>query len=198
MASQASLSPTEERAQILRWLSHGAELAWDRHGERATHDHVIWCLVEEAIDIIDRQPDQEKRWLTSGTRSGGWNMVGLTISEAMQMEAIRIMSAMKPYDGQATYKPQRDDVEKAMTVLDWLRFCHVGFNGKNLVKAIVALARGGDSELVYRVYDPQGKRKLTRQLIHEIRKRCATYILAGLRQKGIVAAHNTAFVEEYA
>lgn len=197
MALPASLSPTEERAQILRWLSHGAELAWGRHGERATHDHVIWCLVEEAIDILDRQPDQEKRWLTSGTRSGGWNMVGMTISEALQMEEIRILCAMKPYDGNASYKPQRDDVEKAMTVLDWVRFCHDMHNGKALVKAIVALARGGDAEIVYRIYDPARKRKWSRQMIHEVRKRCATYIRAGLQRQGIIASHGTSFVEHH-
>lgn len=196
-----SLSP-DDRYRILRQLSHGAELARSRHGDRATHHRVIWALIEEAVDVLDRLPDQDRRWLTSGTRSGGWNMVGLSDVEAADLERIRILCAMKPYDGQAGYTPQRDDTDRAVDVMGWLRWCApkddtASEKSRRLVKAAVALARGGDTEAVHRIYDPKGKR-YHRQMIHEIRKRCADLVLRGLREDcNIIPGSGLSFEETY-
>jgi len=185
----------EDRTRLLGHLNHGVELAAGSGGSRASHDRVIWRLIEEAVETMDRTPDQERRWLTSGTRSGGWNAVGLTPQEAADLERIRFLSAMKPYDGSPSVKPQRNDVERAMDVLEWLRWCDGYHEHRQLTKAAVVLARGGDSELVYRLYAPE--RKFTRQIIHEIRKRVCTYVLKGLATIGIVPGPKGTFQESY-
>ena len=50
------------------------------------HTDVIWQLLVEAVEVIDKTPDQERRWLTSGQRSGGWNMVGMSRAELVEIE----------------------------------------------------------------------------------------------------------------
>jgi len=192
MASQFS---REDRDRFLGWLGHGAGLAWELKKEQARHSDVIWSLLVEAVDLLDRTPDQEKRWLTSGTRSGGWNMVGLTPQELKEIEKLRTLSAMKPYDGTAKYAPQRNDLERALGVLEWLRWCNGTRNSQRLVKAAIALARGGDTEAVHRIYHPN-KNKRDRRTIYEIRTRVTGYILSGLRKDcGIVPGEWLSFQE---
>ncbi|WP_315729902.1 hypothetical protein [Bradyrhizobium sp. SZCCHNRI2010] len=180
--------------QALGWLAHGGQLAWDLKGGQANHSDVIWQLIVEAIEVIDKTPDQERRWLTSGNRSGGWNMIGMSRAELLVIERIRILSAMKPYDGQTKVAPQRDDVERSLGVLAWMRWCNTARLPDRLVKAAVALARGGDAEIVHRLYCPT--RKPNRQNIREIKTRTIGFILTGLKNDlGIVPGDGLSFKE---
>jgi hypothetical protein len=136
-------------------------------------------LIVEAIDIVDRLPDQERRWLTSGTRSGGWNMVGMTITELREIELLRVLSGIKPFDGTSRTQPQRDDTDRAMSVLEWLRWCNRTRNSERLVKAGVLLARSGEIEAVHRTYSPNRQTR-SRQTTYEIKTRITGLILTGL------------------
>ena len=64
---------------------------------------------------------------------------------------------MKPFDGKTKYAPQRDDVDRALGVLAWMRWCNAARLPERLTKAAIALARGGDQELVHRLYCPTRK-----------------------------------------
>jgi hypothetical protein len=184
----------EERTKVLGWLAHGGELAAALKGDRAKHSDVIWQLLVEAVDVIDKTPDQERRWLTSGHRSGGWNMVGMTLDDLKEIERIRLLSAMKPFDGQSKYSPQRNDVDRSLGVLSWMRWCNTARLPDRLSKAAIALARGGDHELVHRLYCPT--RKPNRQNIGEIRTRTVGYIRTGLKNDlGIVPSDGITFKE---
>ena len=189
-----SFSP-EDRDRVQRWLGHGAELALELKQERATHRDVIWCLLCEAVDVVDRLPDQEKRWLSSGTRSGGWNMVGLTYAELMELERIRLLSAMKPYDGVTRVAPQSNDVDRALGVMSWLNWCNAARLPHRLKRAAVALARGGESDIVHRIYCPT--RKPNRQNINEIKVRTVGFITNGLKKYyGLVPGDFLSFTED--
>jgi hypothetical protein len=184
----------EQRAKALGWLSHGGELAVELKGDRASHFDVIWQLLVEAVEIIDKTPDNERRWLTSGQRSGGWNMIGMTRADLVEIEKIRLLSAMKPFDGQSKYSPQRNDVERALGVLEWMRWCNVARLPDRLRKAAIALARGGDQELVHRLYCPT--RKPNRQNIGEIKSRTIGFIQTGLKTDlSIIPGQGLTFVE---
>jgi hypothetical protein len=174
-----SSSLLEERTKALGWLAHGGELAVALKGYHARHADVIWQLLVEAVEVIDKTPDQERRWLTSGHRSGGWNMIGMTREDLIEIEKIRLFSAMKPFDGQTKYAPQRNDIERALGILTWMRWCNSARLSDRLTKAAIALARGGDQELVHRLYCPT--RKPNRQNIGEIRTRTIGYIQTGLK-----------------
>ncbi|MEH2517374.1 hypothetical protein V1279_002947 [Bradyrhizobium sp. AZCC 1610] len=189
-------SSLEDRVTALGWLAHGGELAVALKGDRAKHSDIIWQLLAEAVETIDKTPDQERRWLTSGQRSGGWNMIGMTRADLIEIERIRLLSAMKPFDGATKYAPQRNDVDRALGVLSWMRWCNSARLPDRLTKAAIALARGGDQELVHRLYCPT--RKPNRQNVHEIRTRTVGFILTGLKgDLGIVPAHGIAFQETY-
>ncbi|WP_316194416.1 hypothetical protein [Bradyrhizobium sp. SZCCHNRI3052] len=188
-------SSHEDRTNALSWLAHGAQLAFELKGDQAKHSDVIWQLLVEAIEVIDKTPDQERRWLTSGNRSGGWNMVGMSRAELLVIERIRLLSAMKPYDGQTKVSPQRDDVERSLGVLSWMRWCNAARLADRLVKAAVALARGGEAEIVHRLYCPTRKSR-NRQASYEIKQRTVGFILTGLKNDlGIVPGHGLSFQE---
>ncbi|MCP1757740.1 hypothetical protein [Bradyrhizobium elkanii] len=187
-------SSLEDRIAALGWLAHGGELAVGLKGDRAKHSDVIWQLLVEAVEVIDKTPDQERRWLTSGSRSGGWNMIGMTRADLQEIERIRLLSAMKPYDGTTKTSPQRNDVDRALGVLGWMRWCNAARLADRLAKAAIALARGGDQEAVHRLYCPT--RKPNRQNIGEIRTRTVGFILTGLKNEmQIVPAQGLAFRE---
>lgn len=189
-----SYSSPDDRSKALRWLGYGSELAKDLHGERASHRDAIWCLLCEAVQVVDRLPDQERRWLTSGTRSGGWNMVGMSLAELREIERIRLLSAMKPYDGSARVSPQSEAIDRALDILGWLNWCNVARMPQRLKKAAIALARGGDTDAVHRIYCPN--RKLNRQNISEIKTRTIGFILTGLKNEaGIIPGEGSTFVE---
>jgi hypothetical protein len=189
-------SSLEDRINTLSWLTHGGELAVALKGGLAKHSDVIWQLLVEAVEVIDKSPDNERRWLTSGNRSGGWNMIGMTRQDLLEIERIRLLSAMKPYDGQTKYSPQRNDVDRALGVLNWLRWCNSARLPDRLTKAAVALARGGDHDLVHKLYCPT--RKPNRQNVNEIRTRTIGYIQTGLKKDlGIVPAEGVSFLETY-
>lgn len=185
---------SEDRRKALSWLNHGVELARSLKGEQIKVRDVIWCLLTDAIDMIDRTPDQERRWLTSGSRSGGWGMVGMSAAELQQIERIRILSAMTPCDSGNRYSPQQNDLERALGVMSWLRWCNSARQPERLTKAAVVLARNGDHEAVHRIYCPT--RKPNRQNINEIKTRTVGYILNGLKNvMGIVASDDLKFEE---
>jgi hypothetical protein len=190
----SSLLETKNKA--LSWLTHGGELAFALKGDRARHIDVIWSLLSEAVATVDNIPDQEKRWLTSGHRSGGWNMIGMTRADMLEIDRIRLLSAMKPYDGQTKCAPQRDDIDRALGVLEWMRWCNAARLPDRLAKAAIALARGGDQELVHRLYCPT--RKPNRQNVNEIRARTAGYIMTGLKNDhGIIPCNGWSFQETH-
>lgn len=192
-----SSSLLEDRTKALGWLTHGGELAAALKGEKAKHSDVIWQLLVEAVEVVDKTPDNERRWLTSGNRSGGWNMVGMSREELIVIERIRLLSAMKPFDGQTKYSPQRNDVDRALGVLAWMRWCNVARLPERLTKAAIALARGGDQEIVHKLYCPT--RKPHRQNVSEIKTRTIGFILTGLKNDlGIVPAAGIAFTETFA
>lgn len=174
----------EERERFLRWLGRGAEMARDRFGEGASYRQLIWLLLSDSLDVLDRIPDQERRWLSSGTRSGGWNAVGLTKNELIELERLRIMSGMMPFDGTTKVMPQRDDVERAVDVVGWLRFVSKG-DDHSLQKAAVLLAKGAQ-DMAIKV---AGRRGRSSQAAYEIRTQVVGRILRGLRDfAGIVPA----------
>ena len=184
----------EDRTKTLGWLVHGGELALGLKGDRARHGDVIWQLIVEAVEVIDKTPDQERRWLTSGQRSGGWNMIGMSRAELVNIERNRLLSAMKPFDGSTKFSLQRDDIERALGVLDWMRFCNEARLPERLTKAAIALARSGDAEIVHRLYCPT--RKPNRQNVHEIRTRTIGFISKGLKNTlGIVPRDGVTFKE---
>lgn len=174
-------SPLEARIQALSWLVHGGELAWALKGEKARHSDVVWQLLVEAVEVIDKTPDQERRWLTSGQRSGGWNMIGMSRAELFEIERIRLLSSMKPFDGKTKTAPQRDDVDRALGILTWMRWCNAARLPDRLTKAAIALARGGDDELVAHHYCPTRKSR-GRQVAYDVRTRTVGFILTGLKK----------------
>lgn len=175
------------------WLAHGGELAVALKGDRACHSDVIWQLLVEAVEVIDKQPDQERHWLNSGKHSGGWNTTGMTRAELIEIERIRLLTAMKPYDGDTKYAPQRNDVDRALGVLEWMRWLNSAKSGDRLSKAAIELARSGDIDIVRAIYCPDRKSR-GRQIAHDVRTRAIGFVLAGLRDDlGIVPAGGVSF-----
>jgi hypothetical protein len=178
----------EDRERILRWLSHGVALARDLKGDRARNSDAIWLLFTEALDIFDRVPDQERSWLTSGLRSGGWSSVGLTLAEAREIERVRLHCGMKPYDGPAGRVIEAAAVDRALDVLCFMRWFGAYVKSDRveaMQRATLALARGGDQEAFHRAWSPG--RKLTRQGVAHFRQVVFGHVLAGLRNDlGIV------------
>lgn len=179
----------------LGWLDHGAELAHDLRGDKAKHRDVIWELLVEAVEVIDKSPDRERRWLTSGTRSG-WKAPGLSRAELIDLERVRFLSAMKPFDDSETRcLPRRDDEERALGVMGWLRWLHTAPSGGRLSKAAVVLARNDDCEVARMLYELGGK--TDRKYANEIKVRTAGLILTGLKNDlGIVPGDGISFQRE--
>lgn len=190
-ASETFRGPSDI-TDALRWLSHGEELAYALKGNKAKHQDVVWETLVEAVEVIDKTPDQERRWLTSGTRSG-WKSPGLSRAELIDLERIRFLNSMKPYDAEQTrYLPQRDNEERALGVLAWLRWLHTAPSGDKLSKAAVALVRYDDYEIALRLYSPG--RKTDRQNVNEIKIRTTGFILTGLKKDlGIVPGEGISF-----
>ncbi|KOX53857.1 hypothetical protein ADL19_14890 [Streptomyces purpurogeneiscleroticus] len=156
---------------------------------------MIWLLLSDSLDVLDRVPDQERRWLSSGTRSGGWSSVGLTKAELIEIERLRIMSAMMPFDGTTKVMPQRDDVDRAVDVVGWLRFLSKG-DDHSLQKAAVLLAKGAQ-DMAIKLAGKPGRRQ--RQTAYEIRTQVVGRIVMGLRDfAGLVpAADGLHFEQRY-
>lgn len=192
---QIAFSP-EDRERALSWLGHGVELAREKYGASASYRHVLWLLINEALDLLDRVPDQEKRWLSSGTRSGGWSAVGMTREELLEIERLRVMASMMPFDGPTRYSPQRNEVNRSLGILEWLRWCSRG-DDHSLQKAVVLLAKGAEDAAV-KAFSKPGRTRL-RQVGYEIRTQAIGRILKGLRDDaGIIPAPDGLnFVEAY-
>lgn len=191
--SSKALRRSSDIAEALRWLSHGAGLAYDLKGAQAKHADVIWQLIVEAVEVIDKTPDQERRWLASGKRSNWTQPTGMSHADLIALERIRVLSAIKPFDdGVTRYMPQRDDEERALGVLEWIRWVNAAKSGDRLRRAAIALARGGDSEIVQRIYCPG--RKPNRQNVHEVKIKTIGFIMTGLRDDvGIVRGEGISF-----
>lgn len=189
---QLSFRP-DDRQKALRWLTHGVELAVSLKRGRATHRDVLWRLLGDAIEIFERVPDQERSWLSSGTRSGGWGAAaGLTRVELLEIERLRVLSSMLPFDGPSRCLPQRDDIERAVGVMTWLRWCSEA-DDHRLQKAAIALARGSE-DAAARIYRPGGR---MRQVTYEIRSQFSGRVLKGLeRDAGIVPSQDGLHFEE--
>jgi hypothetical protein len=175
---QIAFSP-EDRERALSWLDHGVELARDRYGDRANYRHVLWLLLNEAFDLLDRVPDQERRWLSSGTRSGGWSQIGMTREDLLEIERLRVMSSMMPFDGTTKYMPQRNEVDRSVGILEWLRWCSSG-DDHRLQKAVVLLAKGAE-DAAAKAFSIPGRTRI-RQVGYEIRTQAIGRILKGLRE----------------
>lgn len=172
----------------MSWLGHGVELAQDKYGATATYRHVLWMLISEALDLLDRVPDQEKRWLSSGTRSGGWSQIGMTREDLLEIERLRVMSSMMPFDGTTKYTPQRNEVDRSVGILEWLRWCSTG-DDHRLQKAVVLLAKGAEDAAI-KAFSLSGRTRI-RQAAYEIRTQAIGRILKGLREDaGIIPSPN--------
>lgn len=184
---------TPDTDAALCWLDHGAELARDLRGDKAKHRDVIWQLLVEAVEVIDKTPDQERHWLTSGLRSNWKHPTGMSHADLIALERVRVLSAMKPFDSDHTkYSFRRDDGERAMGVLAWMRWVRAAKSGDRLSKAAVVLARSGDSEIVQKIYCPN--RKPNAQNVLEVKIRTAGLIMTGLRDDlGIVRGEGISF-----
>jgi hypothetical protein len=184
---------TSNRAKALGWLAHGAKLAGALKGNQAKHADAVWELIVEAVEVIDKTPDQERRWLTSGNRSG-WKAPGLSRADLIVFERVRFLSGMTPYDGNATkYMPQRDDEERTLGVLAWMRWVNAVKSGDKLSRAAIELARSGDLEIVAQLYAPT-RTSRHRQLAYEIKTRTVGLIEVGLRDDlGIVLSNGISF-----
>ncbi|MEN3238602.1 hypothetical protein PUR29_34750 [Methylobacterium ajmalii] len=181
----------DDAERVLGHLRHGLELAAALKGERATTADAIWCLITEALETFDRMPDQERSWLTSGTRSGGWSSVGLTGAEARELERLRLLSAMKPYDGPSGRVIERSAGDRAFDVMLFLRWIGMYVATRRpvdqIVRATLALARGGDSEAFHRIWEGVTGKRVSRQAVSQFRTTIYGHVLAGLkRDLGIV------------
>lgn len=150
------------------------------YGEKARHAHVIWLLLEEAVELIDRTPDQDKRWLSSGYRSGGWNMVGMSVTDVIEIERLRILSAMHPGDTSSPMA-QMDDHVRMMDVLDWMRFLNEAKDYDLLRKAALTLIRTGKADDLIKTMD----RSSTAKAVRSVKQRCTGMIMTGLKKNGI-------------
>ena len=179
----------------LGWLDHGADLARGLKGDRGRHSDVIWQLLVEAVEVIDKQPDRERRWLTSGTRSA-WKAPGLSHADLIALERVRFLSGMKPFDDSETRNlPQRDDDERALGIIGWLRWLNATPSGDRLRKAAVVLVRSGDCEVARMLYELGGR--TDRMYANEIKVRTAGLILTGLKNDlGIVPGDGISFQRE--
>lgn len=183
----------EERERYLRWLRAGAEMAGAIWGKQARHWHVIWVLLVDAVDLIDRIDDPETRWLTKGLRAQSWDML-TTRAEAFRIEIARLMSAMKPSDAPLRYKPQASDHERMLDVMSWIRWSNVARDASALQDAAIELARGRNVDAVVALYRPSERH--SRKIFYEIKKRICDHIIRGLREQcGIVPGNGLTFVE---
>jgi hypothetical protein len=183
---------SEDRERFLRWLRYGADLAKEIYKDEADHRKVIWILIVDAVDLVDRLDDQERRWLDKGKRGQSWNITQ-TLPEAVQTEILRIMCAMKPAEGVPRYRPQGIDHERMLDVLSWLRWTNGTREPKRLQMAAIEVARGMPRDVVLRAYRP--REKVSRKVHYEIKKRVTDHILEGLKDLGIVPGRGISFTE---
>ena len=138
-------SSLEDRIKALGWLAHGGELAVALRAIAPNTATSSGPLLQEAVEAIDKTPDQERRWLTSGNRSGGWNMIGMTRADLIEIERNPIALGNEALRRSDQVCPADETTSNAaLGVLDWLRWCNSARLPDRLTKAAVALARGGD------------------------------------------------------
>lgn len=184
-----------ERAR--RWLTDGFRLTQARGLAPAPHT-IIWQLILDAVTIIEGLPDQEKKWLTSGSRSGGWNMIGMTADDAREIERARLMTGMAPGD-HLKGSSQALDVERAVGVTEWLRYCQTPRLKVSLSKAAYLLAMGRREEACV-WFRPNNRAATSRQrdkICSEIRLQACGMILSALgRDFGLGLDAEGAFIED--
>lgn len=181
-ASEAYLPDDPDLA--LRHLAHGVELARTKLGDRAGHADAIWALLEEAVETMDRLPDRERGWLRIGSTAAGFDGSGLTRRELQALEQLRYLSGMKPYDGPTARVIDRSQAARAFDVMLWFRFVGAYVQARDperMVRAAVALARGGDCEAFHRIWRPGSKPH--RQAVKNFRIQFCGHVLQGLRNR---------------
>lgn len=178
----------------LRWLARGAERAQAIHSDRARHTHAVWEAVREGLELVEQTEDQEKRWLSSGTRCSLAALQGMNTQEALELEIEQLMAAMGTQPTRVDRGPATGDHAYMMDVLDWLRFCVSKNDPDNrLGKAAAALMKGAGPETVSKIMG----RKVSRQTAADMRDvRIPRAILKGLRESyGIVPGDGITFIE---
>lgn len=182
MLSDAYLPTDPDLA--LRHLGAGRQIAAEKFRDRAlTAGDVVWALVEEAVETMDRLPDRERAWMAIGSVSAGFGGSGLTKRELLALEQLRYLCAMKPYDGPTGRVIDRAQGARAFDVMLWLRWIGVHVATKDPVKmrkAAVALARGGDSTAFHRIWRPGSK--IHRQAVKNFRQQLCGHVIEGLKK----------------
>jgi hypothetical protein len=182
---------TSERQRLikgdrcLRWLRHGRVLSTEIYGVKAGPFQDVWTLLVEAVEMIDRTPDRERGWLTSGNRA---QVFGFAVTK----EDIKILNTLLEAIGETTFSQQgtrvdlvNDDHERMLDVLEWLRYCDRARQPNQFRKVIMAMARGGDNDVVRKLLKKSGN--LDRRTIHMMRVRAVNFIIDGLNKDfGIV------------
>lgn len=175
----------DDRSRLLRWLAQGSRLAREKRGDRARPADVVWLLMQNAVQVMDKTPDQEKRWLTSGYRSGGWNQVGLTFQEARELERLRAHAAIATVGDSPDRIMLAHEQDRSYDVLSFLRWCGVHVKTKRAAqmrKAAVILARQGDCDAFRKVWLEGSREAMSRQAVSKFRQVLCGHILAGLRE----------------
>lgn len=140
---------------------------------------VLWTMIVDAVDMVERLDDKERRWLSSGFRSNGWHAVVNRLIDRREMERHRIHSGISIAEGQPYYAPQGQSVERTLWVLSWLSWVHADpRRGPDLVKAAVLLAKGREQHAAELM-----PRTRSRQVSYEIKNRVSDHVRRGLKRE---------------
>lgn len=163
----------------LRWLRAGRSIATSAHGLPPSPFNDIWVSLVDAVEMIDRVPDREKGWLTSGKRAQVFGF-------ATTREDVQLLEFLLHTIGESTFSQIEtkvdlvaDDHERMLDVLAWLRYCDRARQPVVFKKAIVELARGRSSEAVRTLI---GERDLSRQAVYQMKVRAVNFIREGLER----------------
>lgn len=180
---------TPERARA--FLRSGAERC-----PPGTHPRIVmWTMIVDAVDMVERIDDKERRWLSSGFRSNGWHAVVNRLLDRREMERHRIHSGISIAEGQPYYAPQGGSIDKSLWTLSWFSFVHADpRRGPELVKAAIMLAKGREQHAAEIL-----QRTRSRQIAYEIKNRVADRVKRGLKDTyGIVVEDEIAAAQDFA
>jgi hypothetical protein len=180
--SDPSFGLEDERAATKALVSALGAIS-DRGG-RPRFDTIIWEALCEAIALVDTLPDQERKWLRGG--SGGWGMVGLTRSEAEDIERARQMMGLQPGDALRAGSTAAD-VDRALSVCKWLAWCRRPEEADDFHK-VVYLAALNKEVAATKLWDRSRHGK--RSTLRDIRQTAI-----GLIRKGLEAETRITFTQ---
>lgn len=171
----------EDADRALKILNDAVEDLYARNVPVVAAD-LVWDLLVDAARTIESLPDQDRRWLSSGSRSGGWNMIGMSSSEARAIEKARLMSGIMPGDA-LKMSAQAVDVDRAIDVIEWLRFCQSERRGLVLQKSAYWAAAGHAmrAQAHFRPAAPKKQRTLNKLML-EIKAQATGLILLGFTE----------------